>query len=315
MEVGAVGADLWLIGAHLVATSWSFNLDHLGACLCQHQSGERPGQQAAEIKNADILKRTHDRLLLLSLGLSHGLATDRYRLQFTAAYLQGEFALKNLSACRERKLFQAYEIFRHVVLGDALIPKVVHQIVRFHCSGHRNADSFTESIIGDRKCRHAINVLVANRDSLDVRGIDVVAAADNQILEAPLDAQIAGFVKNSEISREKPAIPVEAAFRRLLVVEIAKHQRGTTAADLSDLAWSDLLVRVGRIEQPHLVGFAAAAAGRNNDVRGIGGMSILMGGILRHSVHILRLDALLKKSRGGRGRGPRTLHVKDGDLA
>src|SRR5687768_11362333 len=63
---------------------------------------------------------------------------------------------------------------------------------------------------------------MAQRKSLDVRGIDVVPPANDEILLAADDLEVAAFVHAPEVAAQEPAARVERAFRRGLVVEIAE---------------------------------------------------------------------------------------------
>ena len=80
-------------------------------------------------------------------------------------------------------------------------------------------------------------------------GMNVVAAADDEVLLAADDFEIAVFVEPAEIARHKPAVTVERILGRALVVEIAQHQAGAAPADFADLAGRDLDVGVFLVPQ------------------------------------------------------------------
>src|SRR5258707_11581374 len=102
---------------------------------------------------------------------------------------------------------------------------------------HGEADPLAEPRVGDPEGRRLLDRRVAEREGFDVRGMDVIAAADDHILLAAGDAQIALAVEPAEIAGHEPARGVERRLGRHLVVEIAEHQAGAAAADLADLAW------------------------------------------------------------------------------
>jgi hypothetical protein len=77
---------------------------------------------------------------------------------------------------------------------------------------------------------------VLDRQILDVRGVDVVAAADDQVFLAPDDLQIALGVEAPEVAGEKPAARVERILGGALVVEVAERQQRAARADLAELA-------------------------------------------------------------------------------
>ena len=58
-EIGAVGAELRLVCAHLVPDTRPLDLDDVGAGFRQQQSGQRPWQQGAEVENFDAGEREH----------------------------------------------------------------------------------------------------------------------------------------------------------------------------------------------------------------------------------------------------------------
>src|SRR6266581_3785121 len=104
---------------------------------------------------------------------------------------------------------------------------------------HRQAYAFAEPGVGDGEGGRLLDGCVAQRQGFDVRRMDIAAAADDDILLAAGDAQIALIVEPAEIAGHEPARFVERRLGRHLVVEIAEHQAGAAATDLADLAWRD----------------------------------------------------------------------------
>ena len=74
---------------------------------------------------------------------------------------------------------------------------------------HREADLFAEPRIGDRDGGSALNRRMLQRQRLDPRRVDVVAAANDDVLLAAGDAQIAIGVERTEIAGHEPAVVSE----------------------------------------------------------------------------------------------------------
>ena len=97
---------------------------------------------------------------------------------------------------------------------------------------------------------------------------------DDHVLQTPGNAQVAGVVHPAKIAGHEPALRVEGGLRGCLVVEIAEHQAGATAADLADLAGRRFNVRIVLAPDADLIAFAAAAAGADD----------LLGHVIRQRV-------------------------------
>src|SRR5207248_2114521 len=136
----------------------------------------------------------------------------------------------------------------HVVARQPGLVQVPQQLARRGAGAlvkdHRQAHLLAEPLVGYRKGGAARYRRVAHRQILDLRRMDVVAAADDQILLAADDLEIAVRIEPAEIARHEPSRAVERVLGRLLVVEIAEGQTGAAAADLADLAGPDLDISV-----------------------------------------------------------------------
>src|SRR6516164_4196136 len=109
-------------------------------------------------------------------------------------------------------------------------------VERLALAGHHGeADALAEPRIGDREGRRLLDSVMAQRQRLDARRINVPPATDDHILLAADDAQITVVVKPAEIAGHEPALRVKRRFRCRLIVEITEHQAGAAAADLADL--------------------------------------------------------------------------------
>ena len=107
--------------------------------------------------------------------------------------------------------------------------EMVEQFVRRHALAlavhHREADLLAQPRILDGNGGGALHRRMPRRQLLDPRRVDVVAAADDDVLGAAGDAQIALRIERAEIAGHEPAAPVEGVFGRGLIVEIAQHER------------------------------------------------------------------------------------------
>src|SRR5262245_30389406 len=240
-------------------------------------------------------------------------STDGLGQKLPAPYHFDQLTLENLAAGGQRQLAQADEILRHVVLGEPLAAKMLDQLLSANVARHGDADPLAQPSIGDGKAGDPAGPWVAQGESLDLGGIDIVTAADDEVLQAALDFQVAAGVHAAEVAGHEPTLTIEAPFGGGLVVEVAEHQRGPTAADLTHLTRLGSLIRIGGVEQPNLVASAAAATGGEDGVGGVVWMRVLVRGVLGHAVDVLRRNALCQEGGRHGGRAGRTGHVEDRD--
>src|SRR5262249_61723275 len=128
----------------------------------------------------------------------------------------------------------------------------------------------------DRLRHGSLHGSMAGGQRLDPRRIDIVAAANDHVLLAPGDAQIAVLVDPAEIAGHEPAVAIERFFRRLLIVEIAEHEAGAAAADLPDLARRQFAVGVVPIEDADLIYGAGLPAAFRDQRRIVAGHRVLV---------------------------------------
>src|SRR3954451_17699311 len=76
---------------------------------------------------------------------------------------------------------------------------------------------------------------------LDLARVDVVAAADDQLLLAVDEEQIALFVEAADIAGRQPAVGVDRVARRFVIVPVAGDHGRPAELDLADA----VLVRAG----------------------------------------------------------------------
>src|ERR1700754_257020 len=86
--------------------------------------------------------------------------------------------------------------------------------------GHRD---FSPHPIGHADHRRVRNPGVPAQQFLDLARINILAAADNHVLEPAEDAAIARLVHRAEVTGVQPAVAIDRAGGRLRVVEIALH--------------------------------------------------------------------------------------------
>src|SRR5689334_21321330 len=97
-------------------------------------------------------------------------------------------------------------------------------------------DFLAKPCIGDRKCRGTLDFGMASGQGLDPCWINIVTAANDDVLLPPGYSQIAVSIDPAEVAGHEPTAGIERIFGRLLIVEIAEHQTCATTTDLADLA-------------------------------------------------------------------------------
>src|SRR5215813_14881723 len=155
------------------------------------------------------------------------------------------------------------------------------------------ADAFAEPSIANRKCRRLLDRSVPLRQRFDACRMDIAATADDHVLLAAGDTEIARLVDPAKIAGHKPALRVERRLSRLLVVEIAEHQAGAAAADLTDFAGCGLGIRIVLAPDADLVAGTGAPTGIDYALGRIVGQRVLVRASFRHAVAALRHDAVL----------------------
>src|SRR5262245_4757471 len=126
------------------------------------------------------------------------------------------------------------------------------EVVGCRAARDGDADALAEPRIGHGETGDPLHLAMAQCQRLDVGGIDVVAAANDEVLEAALDFEVAVLVYAAKITRHEPAIAIEAHGRGVLLVEIAKHERRAPPTDLTHSTGADRVVPVGGVEKRDL---------------------------------------------------------------
>ena len=131
----------------------------------------------------------------------------------------------------------------------------------------------------------------------DLRGIDVVPAAQDDVLLAAGDAQIALVIHPANVAGHEPAGGVEGGFGDVLIVEITEHEARAAPADLAILSGAQFDVDILLIEDPDLVAIAGAARCVADGLGVIIGQGVVMGARFRHAKTALGHDAMGQKAR------------------
>src|SRR5205085_10129716 len=101
------------------------------------------------------------------------------------------------------------EVRRHVVARPPGLVQVPEQFVRPRAGvlveNYRQAHLLAEPLVGYRESGAARHRRVTHRQILDLRRVDVVPAADDQILLAADDLEVAVRIEAAEIARHEPA--------------------------------------------------------------------------------------------------------------
>src|SRR5712692_10299775 len=231
---------------------------------------------------------------LLGLGPAHRQRRDAARFRPF-----DQLALQDLAARGQRIFRHRDEILRHVIARQPGLVQMGQQFVCLRAGSlvkyDRQAHLLAEPLIGDREGSNAGHGGMAHREVLDPGRVDVVAAADDQILFAPDDFEAALVVEPSEIARHEPAAAVERILGRLLVVEITKHQAGAAPTDLADLAGSHFEIGVVLLKEFDLIGPAGPPAGGDDGFGRVARQGVLVRAVLAHPVNVLGDDAAVQK--------------------
>ena len=170
---------------------------------------------------------------------------------------------------------------------------------------HDRADAFAQRRVGGGDHRHVRHRRVRDQQVLDLPGGDVLAAADDDVLEPVGDRQVAAGVDPPDVPGPEPAAWQERGCvqRR---VGVAGEQLGAAGEDLALPAFGD--VAASRIYQAHLVARKQPAVGAGSQVKWVGDGPGGHGGVLAAAVGAERGDPgrlgapdQARRDRGGPG--------------
>src|SRR6476646_10533714 len=140
-----------------------------------------------------------------------------------------------------------------VLVRSDLRLDVAAQLVRRHgrtrLERDRRADLLTQLGVRDADNRRLGDLRVLVQHLFDLPRVDVVSAADDQILLPVDDVVIAVLVHPPDVAGAEPAVVRDGLGRRLRPVQIALHDVVAADRDLPDLALRDLGAR--RVNDTH----------------------------------------------------------------
>src|SRR4051812_15167392 len=96
--------------------------------------------------------------------------------------------------------------------------------------------AFAQSSVGYGVSSRLEHTGMFDRQILDVGRMDVVPAADDQVLFAPDDSQVSSLIERPQISAHEPAFGIESVLGGDLVIEIPQHEQCASCTDFPDLA-------------------------------------------------------------------------------
>src|SRR3954453_7374103 len=162
-----------------------------------------------------------------------------------AQFLDGLLAqleLLHLAGDGQRELVDAAHVTRDLVVGNPAAAELgERRLVDLgaparHDEGH---ELLAVALVGHTDDLHVGDVGVAHQELLDLARVDVLAAADHEVLDAPDDVQVAVGVHDREVAGVHPAAAVDRLGRALGVLPVAEHDRVAAGAELARLAARD----------------------------------------------------------------------------
>src|SRR5262249_33585700 len=116
----------------------------------------------------------------------------------------------------------------HVILGEAAAGQVREHVIRFQnltdAHYNRQAHLFSQSVVLDGEGGGTFDKWMSHSQLFDTRRVNVVTAANNQILLSSDDHDQPVFVDDPEVAAHEPAVNVEGSLRGHLIAEVAQHQ-------------------------------------------------------------------------------------------
>ncbi len=101
---------------------------------------------------------------------------------------------------------------------------------------HERHGPLAEVIVGAANDADVLDGRAAAQHVLDLEGVDVAAAADDRVLDAPGDVQVAVLIKPAEVAEVRPAV---FGVRRLVLAPVTRLHERPAHADLALLAGPD----------------------------------------------------------------------------
>src|SRR3954464_12781826 len=154
-----------------------------------------------------------------------------------------DVALEDLARWALGQLVEEPQPARVLVGGHALLDEVAHVVlgrVLTVLEHHRGADLLPHLLVGHRDHGGLGHGGVLVEDLLDLARVDVVAAADDHVLLAVDDEEVAVLVDAGHVARVEPAV-AQDLLRGVVAVPVALHEVVAADRDLADLALAHLV--------------------------------------------------------------------------
>src|SRR5271156_3761690 len=121
----------------------------------------------------------------------------------TASPLLGQSGLQHLAAGVPRQCRKVVHLTGHLVVGEPLTGKALELGGRYGCPRSQNdigGDVLTQHLVRNANHRGLYHVRVGLQDRLDVVRVDVHATADDHLLLASDDVQVAVGVEMADVA-------------------------------------------------------------------------------------------------------------------
>src|SRR5215210_5923610 len=158
-----------------------------------------------------------------------------------------QLELLDLAGDGHRELVDGRDVARDLVAGDLAVAvpgdrvAVDRGVAARDDPGHQ---LLAVALVGDADDLHVGDVRVAVEELLDLARIEVLAAADDHVLDAPDDPQVALLVHHRKVARVHPARAVEHLVRLLGLVPVPEHHGVAARAQLARLLALDDVARL-----------------------------------------------------------------------
>src|SRR3954462_13629221 len=154
-----------------------------------------------------------------------------------------DLALEDLAGRALGELVHEPDLARVLVAGDLLLHEALELVggdVLPLLEDHGGADLLAHRLVGHADHRGLEHALVLVEDLLDLARVDVVAAADDQLLLAVDDEEVAVLVDLAHVAGVEPAVD-DPLVGFLGLVPVALHDVVALDGDLADLALLDVV--------------------------------------------------------------------------
>src|SRR5829696_7900146 len=214
---------------------------------------DRTGPRAASVRSASSDPRS------AAGGAASARPSELWRSRVEVAAILApnplgdlDLALEDLARRALGQLVGEPQPARVLVGGDALLDEVAHVVltrVRALLEHDRRADLLAHLLVGHRHDRGLGDGGVLVEHLLDLARVDVVAAADDHVLLAVDDEEVAVLVDLRHVPGAEPAVAHDL-LGGVLAVPVALHHVVALDRDLADLALLDLVAVV--VDDLHL---------------------------------------------------------------